>query len=74
MVATAMSGTATYPIEAKGDKTHLILQRHLIESRLMCIGDTNVDDNQVQSHLLSAGNDMLVVLSSPPPISIPHSN
>ena len=74
MFATANSGTVMHQIEARSDETHSILQIYMTESGLMCIGDTVGDDRQLKSYLLAVDSDMLVLLTSPPPISIPHSN
>ena len=53
MFATANSGTVMHQIEARSDETHSILQRYMIENKLMGIGDAVGDGNRVHLHLLS---------------------
>ena len=73
MVSSAMSVTATHPIETRSDETHSILQRYMIENKLVGIGDAVGDNNQVHSHLLAVHSRDIVLLTSRPHISIPHS-
>ena len=69
IVVTTVSGKAIHQIDARRDESKLIHQRHLIERGLVCTGDTICGNKGLRSHLLSVENELIILCTSPPPIS-----
>ena len=72
MIATAPSGTAIHPIDARSDETHLILQTNVLEIGSTCVGDTIGGDKRTQFTCCQSKTALLILLTRPPRTRIPH--
>ena len=73
VVATTTSGTAIHPIDTRSDESHLIVQRYVIQSGFVCIGDTICGNKGLRSHLLLVENELIILLTRPPRTYFLHS-